>query len=275
LPCGTAGHRPFGSSRRDLHAADSDCGPKAGSAPVGSRGAATGVRDYRGTRPKTVEEDDLRSCHRRPLTLGFSCVFPGPQHHAVPSRMAGTDLARRKPGVQIPSPPPPTSQVRASPASSRRRSLPAAAAPRPHAQVAAQPRRLAATRRLGPGPHTMTTQRSRHLAAHPGSPPTGDPRAHPANPGRPRGRPGHCTTTSHDDGQVQADPSADPADLRQSRPPGSDSGRRRTGRGHGGRPRRRRPSQPCGCCPPPPSTTSRPDTVDAGGHGHRTPTPDA
>jgi hypothetical protein len=98
-------------------------------------------------------------------------------------------LARRKPGVQIPSPPPPTSQVRASPASSRRRSLHAAAAPRPHAQVAVQPRRLAATRRLGPEPHTMTTQRSRRLAAHPGSPPTGDPRAHPAHPGRPRGRP--------------------------------------------------------------------------------------
>jgi hypothetical protein len=38
----------------------------------------------------------------------------------------------------------------------------------------------------------MTTQRSRRLAAHPGSPPTGDPRAHPANPGRPRGRPSHC-----------------------------------------------------------------------------------
>lgn len=35
----------------------------------------------------------------------------------------------------------------------------------------------------------MTTQRSRRLAAHPGSPPTGDPRAHPANPGHPRGRP--------------------------------------------------------------------------------------
>ena len=92
-------------------------------------------------------------------------------------RMALTpnSLARRKPGVQIPSPPPPTSQVRASLASSGRRSLHAAAAPRPHAQVAVQPRRLAATRRLGPGPHTMTTQRSRRLAAHPGSPPTGDP----------------------------------------------------------------------------------------------------
>jgi hypothetical protein len=41
-------------------------------------------------------------------------------------------LARRKPGVQIPSPPPPTSQVRASPSSSRRRSLHGAAALRPY-----------------------------------------------------------------------------------------------------------------------------------------------
>ena len=72
-------------------------------------------------------------------------------------------LARRKPGVQIPSPPPPTSQVRASPASSRRRSPLAAAAPRPRAHVAVQPGRHAATRRLGPGPSTATTERGRRL----------------------------------------------------------------------------------------------------------------
>ena len=41
-------------------------------------------------------------------------------------------LARRKSGVQIPSPPPPTSQVRASPASSGRRS--------PHSGAALGPR---------------------------------------------------------------------------------------------------------------------------------------
>jgi hypothetical protein len=35
--------------------------------------------------------------------------------------------------------------------------------------------------------------------------------AHPAYPGRPRGRAGHCPTTSHDDGQVQTDASAGPA----------------------------------------------------------------
>ena len=71
-------------------------------------------------------------------------------------------LARRKPGVQIPSPPP-NLQVRASPASSGRRSLQVAAALRPQAQLAVQPGRLAATRRLGPGPPTMTTERSRRL----------------------------------------------------------------------------------------------------------------
>ena len=192
-------------------------------------------------------------------------------------------LARRKPGVQIPSPPPPTLQVRASPASSRRRSPHSAAAPRPHAQVAVQPRRLAATRRPGPEPHTMTTQRSRRLAAHPSSPPTGDPRAHPANPGRPRGRPSLCPTTAHDDGQVQADPSADQHGLGQPRPPGSDPGRRRTGRGQGRRPRRRRPSQPCGCLPtatppqPPGRTQWTREPTDTGhlrwtpDTGHRTP----
>jgi hypothetical protein len=83
----------------------------------------------------------------------------------------------------------------------------------------------------------MTTERSRHLAAHPARLPTGDPHAHPAHPGRPRGRPSHCSTTSHDDGQVQPDASRLPA-------------------------------------PPPPSTTSRSDTADAGTDGHRTSTLD-
>jgi hypothetical protein len=85
-------------------------------------------------------------------------------------------LARRKPGVQIPSPPPPTSQVRASSASSGRRSPLVAAALRPQAQVAVQLGRLAAIRRLGPGPSTVTTLRGRRLqpehasAATPDSP---------------------------------------------------------------------------------------------------------
>jgi hypothetical protein len=48
------------------------------------------------------------------------------------------------------------------------------------------------------------------LAAH-WLPPANDPRVHPAYPGRPRGRAGHCPTTSHDDGQVQTETSAGPA----------------------------------------------------------------
>jgi len=189
--------------------------------------------------------------------------------------LSPNSLARRKPGVQIPSPPPPNLQVRASSASSGRRSLHAAAAPRPHAQVAVQPRRLAATRRLGPRPHTMTTQGSRCLAAHPGSPPTGDPPAHPADPGRPRARPSHDPTTAHDDGQVQADPSAGPA-----RPAPGSTARLRPG------PTTNWPWTPPTTTPTPAipatrlpahrhlSTTSRPDTVDAETHGHRTPTLD-
>jgi hypothetical protein len=54
----------------------------------GSRRAATGVRNDRGARPKTVEDHDRRSCHRRPLTWRFSRVFPGPQHTAIPCRKA-------------------------------------------------------------------------------------------------------------------------------------------------------------------------------------------
>jgi hypothetical protein len=61
----------------------------------------------------------------------------------------GLSLVRRKPGVQIPSPPPQNQQVRASSASSGRRSLHVAAALRPRAQVPVQPGRLSATTRLG------------------------------------------------------------------------------------------------------------------------------
>ena len=81
----------------------------------------------------------------------------------VSMALTPNSLARRKPGVQIPSPPPPTSQVRASSASSGRRSLHVAAALRPREQVAVQLGRLSATRRLGLRPHTVTTERSCRL----------------------------------------------------------------------------------------------------------------
>ena len=44
--------------------------------------------------------------------------------------------------------------------------------------------------------------------------------------------PGRCPSASYDDGQVQADASAGPARPARLRAPGSDSGRRRAGRGH-------------------------------------------
>jgi hypothetical protein len=126
----------------------------------------------------------------------------------------------------------------------------------------------------------VTTERSRHLQSEPSrrfAPLSlGDPRARPASPGRPHGRPGHCTTTSHDDGQVQADASAGPARAyasfeRQAPPwaddePVVDTAGNHTDPGH--------PSR-AAACPPPRSTTSfRSDTADAGTHGQRTPAPD-
>jgi hypothetical protein len=127
------------------------------------------------TSPLTVRRE-LRRCRfawRSPPTRshGGSQGFKSPHLHP---KLAGQSVASAE----------------------RRRSLHVAAALRPQAQVAVQPRRLAATRRLGPGPHTMTTERGHHLATHPGAPlPTGDPRAHSPFPGRPRGRPSHCPTT--------------------------------------------------------------------------------
>jgi hypothetical protein len=124
----------------------------------------------------------------------------------------------------------------------------------------------------------MTTERSHHLAAHPGLPPTGDPRAHPANPGRPRGRPSHYPTTPTTTAKSKPTPPLAQHGLRQPRPPGSDAGRRRAGLAQGRRPRQPRPSQPCGCLPhrrpphPPGRTqwTRNPRTPDTHA-GHRTP----
>jgi hypothetical protein len=119
-----------------------------GGAADGQQSTVVNSRADAGGLWRTVTADQAR---RGPLTWRFSfdcTVLNGAKFHG---EWPGTDLARRKPGVQIPSPPPPTLQVRASPASSGRRSLHAAAAARPHAQVAVQPRRLAATRRLGLG----------------------------------------------------------------------------------------------------------------------------
>jgi hypothetical protein len=110
----------------------------------------------------------------------------------------------------------------------------------------------------------------------PESLPTNDPRVHPACPGRPRGRAGHCPTTSR---RRRPGPNRRlgwPSSACASSRRGADSGRRRAGHGRSGRPRRPRPSQPYCCLPTPRSRTSlRPDTAHAATHRHRTPTPDA
>jgi hypothetical protein len=108
-------------------------------------------------------------------------------------------------------------------------------------------------------------------------PPTNDPRVHPAYPGRPRGRAGHCPTTSHDDGQVQTDASAGPA------PPAPASStrlrlRQTTSRAWTQRATTSTPAIPAVRLPAPPPrsrTSLRPDTAHAATHKHRTPTPDA
>jgi hypothetical protein len=69
-----------------------------GRVPPGSKRAATAVRNDQGGRPKTVEDHDIRSCHRQPLIWRFSRIFPGPQHHAVPWQRPSADLARKQSG---------------------------------------------------------------------------------------------------------------------------------------------------------------------------------
>src|SRR5215216_1987222 len=90
---------------------------------------------------------------------------------------------------------------------------------------------------------------------------------------RPRDRLGHCPTTSHDDGRVQTDTSAGPA-----QPAPASSARLRLGQTTSRSwtqrattptpaiPAVRRPAPPPRCM-----TSLRPDTADAGTHGHRTP----
>jgi hypothetical protein len=113
------------------------------------------------------------------------------------------------------------------------------------------------------------------LAAH-RLPPTNDPRVHPAYPGRPRGRAGHCPTTSRrrrpGPNRRLGWPSKRLPQLREEAPtqadhePGMDAAATTP-----------TPAiPPYGCLPTPRSRTSlRPDTADAATHKYRTPTPDA
>jgi hypothetical protein len=84
----------------------SDCGPEGQrSAPSGSRRAATGVRNNRRVCSETMEDDDHRFWHRRPLTWRSSHAFTVLNTTQFHVRRLGTDLARRKRGFQISSPP--------------------------------------------------------------------------------------------------------------------------------------------------------------------------
>jgi len=114
----------------------SDCGPEGQrSAPSGSRRTATGVRNNRRVCSETVEDHDRRFWYRWPLTWRSSRVFTVLNTMQFLAGMPVQISHGGSPGVQIPSPPPLNRQVRASPTSSRRRSLHVAAAPRPQAQV--------------------------------------------------------------------------------------------------------------------------------------------
>jgi hypothetical protein len=234
---------------------------------LGSRRAATGVRNDRGARPQAVEDHDRRSRHRRPLTWGFSRVFPGPQHHAVPCSKAQCRSRTEEVRGSNPLTSTPTSQVRASPASSRRRSLHVAAALRPQAQVTVQPR--GSQRPADPGPASQGD----HAAWSPPAASRWAILAPIPSLSRSAARSaGPVLTTSHNDDQVQVDPPLAQQGLRQLRAPGSNLGQTTRCHGHGGRPRRSRPSQAVRLpAPPPHPVTSLPlDTADVATHRHRT-----
>jgi hypothetical protein len=116
----------------------------------------------------------------------------------------------------------------------------------------------------------MTTQRGHR------QPPTdGRSSCASSSPGRPPGRPGPLLTTFQDDDQLQVDPPPAQHGLRQLRAPGSNVGQTTRRRGHGGRPRRPRPSHPCGCRPhrhaPRPHSRPTQRTPERTDIGHRRP----
>jgi hypothetical protein len=132
------------------------------------------------------------------------------------------------------------------------------------------------TRRAIRPPHADQPAAGGKLAAH-RLPPTNDPRVHPASPGRPRGRAGHCPTTSrrrrpgpHPNLGWPSSACASFETRRRLRQTTSRSGTQRATTPTPAIPAIRLPA------PPPRSRTSlRPDTAHAATHRHRTPTPDA
>ena len=164
-------------------------------------------------------------------------------------------LARRKSGVQIPSPPPPKRQVRASSASSGRRSLHVAAAARPQAHVAVQPGRLSETRRLDPRLHAMTTERSRRIQSTPSSASGTTPDIPPTSRPSPPARAGSGRVPSASSRDRAAGTRRPPADS-CARPAG-DTNRSRSRRPSMlGGPRRPLPADPRAVCPRPTRSTN-------------------
>jgi hypothetical protein len=215
---------------------------------------------------------ETAACYGQPTVL----VSSRSRAFAQVTQSPGLSLARRKPGVQIPSPPPQTSQVRASPASSGRRSRHLPAALRPQAHVTVQPGGLSAT----PGDsilgRTMTTQRGhRQLPTDGRSSPASRLSRSATRSTWPTAQPPPTTTTKSK--PTRRWPSTACASLEGQAPT---SGRRRASW-------TRRATTPTPAipavhlpAPPPRPTTSFPsDTTDAGGRTLdtwtlRTPAPD-
>jgi hypothetical protein len=172
--------------------------------------------------------------------------------------LSPNSLARRKPGVQIPSPPPPTSQVRASSASSGRRSLHVAAALRPQPQVTVQPK--GSQRPANPGPGL--THNDHAAWSPPAASPWAIPRASSPSPGRP-------PRTTIKSKSTHRWPSTACASFERQAPT---SGRRRAVMDMAGD--HVDPGHPSGASagpPPHPATSFSSDTADAGTHGRRGP----
>jgi hypothetical protein len=143
--------------------------------------------------------------------------------------------------------------------------------PRRGRKLTSQCSRAGSPRPGDPAPGlTLTTERGRRRLPTDGR----SSRIHPASPGRPCGRSGHCSTTAHDEDQVEADPPLAQHGLRQPQAPRSTSSRRAvvdTPGDHAAR-----PSQLHDCLPHCHAPRAfRSDTADAGstdtGRPHRTP----
>jgi hypothetical protein len=215
-----------------------------------------------------VEDHDRRCCRRRLLTWRISPVFPSSQHHAVPCEKAPVQISHGgSQGFKSPHLHPQTRR-------SERRQPRAGGAhctlrPRRGRKLTSQCKRgrLSKTRRLGPGPHTMTTQRGRRQLPTDGRSSriqstmrskrpllNHRPRRRP-RPSRPTAGPARPAPASSATVQPRADDA--PSWTRRATTP-------------------TRPSEPHDCLPhchaPRPFRSA---TAAAGRHGHRTPTPDA